>query len=265
MRRRIYTAKKIRKLFKFFNIRNDKFSNLHNIDSYEDVFLSNLIISKCLIFSKEIQLENFQFSENQLRLLIPFAFTKKNNLRIIDFGGSAGTHFFIINTLIGKNRNLDWRIVENSQLVNLSSKISHKGLSFFDSISKARLNFSKPDIGIASSVFEYVPEPMVSLSEFLSVGCDIIYLTRTCLNVEHEVFCGVQTSNLKNNGPGGLPEGIRDQSVSYPIKISPLSDFIREIEKNYEIIFTVIEKSAVHKIGKKIFDQYGILARRKVT
>ena len=235
----------------------------NQIDSYENYYLSNLIISKCKLFSQTIELDAFRFSENHLKLLIPFAFFNERELKIIDFGGSAGTHYFIIKKLLGQNRKLAWRIVENSQIVELSSNIDQEGLSFYKTIADAVLNFGTPNIGLASSVFEYLSEPMVSLSEFLSAECEIIYLTRTCLSLDSEPFVGVQRSHLKNNGPGELPEGIKDELISYPIVISPLSEFISEIEKRYEIISCTIEKSSVHKFGNKVFDQYGILARRK--
>jgi hypothetical protein len=136
-------------------------------------------------------------------------------------------------------------------------------LSFFDNSDSASKHLGTIDIAIASSVFEYLNDPLDALEDFLDLGAKYIFITRTALSHSVAPIVEVQKSRLKDNGPGRMPNGFVDEEINYPLTVVNIHLFRKTLETKYEIICEIEEDRSVHRIGTVIVDQFGFLCRKK--
>ena len=119
------------------------------------------------------------------------------------------------------------------------------------------------DIAIASSVFQYLKDPLDALEGFLNLEAQFIFITRTALSNAAESIFEIQKSRLKDNGPGRMPDGFEDEEIEYPLTVVNKNVFTRILETKYEIICEIEEDRSAHKIGNVTVDQFGFLCRKK--
>jgi putative methyltransferase (TIGR04325 family) len=198
-----------------------------------------------------------------LRPLIVFALKKDRKLGVLDLGGGGGTHYLVARKCISSEVELQWAVVETPAMVTEAQCLSNSELSFFESLDSAAKHLDTIDIAIASGVFPYFEDPLRALSEFLDVGAEFILITRTALSNSTEALKEIQTSRLKDNGPGDLPAGFEDEEIRYPATIVSKIAFKNILERDYEIICEIEEDKSVHRIGQVTIDQYGFLCRKK--
>jgi putative methyltransferase (TIGR04325 family) len=90
---------------------------LADADGYQDMALVKAIAAKGKIFRDTI-IETKQLDLASLRTVIALAVSlRSKTLKVIDFGGAAGTHFFMAKAILGNSVKLDWRIVETPGMV----------------------------------------------------------------------------------------------------------------------------------------------------
>lgn len=198
-----------------------------------------------------------------LRPLIAFALTKNMKLSVFDLGGGGGTHYLVARRFIDSDIKLKWSVVETPAMVAEAQSLCEPELSFFVDSDSASRHLGTIDIAIASSVFQYLEDPINALEEFLNLEAQYIFITRTALSNAVDSIFEIQKSRLKDNGPGRMPDGFEDEEIKYPLTVVNKKAFIRILETKYEIICEIEEDRSVHKIGNITVDQFGFLCRKK--
>jgi putative methyltransferase (TIGR04325 family) len=198
-----------------------------------------------------------------LRPLIAFALTKNKKLSVFDLGGGGGTHFLVAQKFIDSEIELQWAVVETPAMVAEAQSLCEPGLSFFVDSDSASRHLGTIDIAIASSVFQYLKDPLDALEGFLNLEAQFIFITRTALSNAAESIFEIQKSRLKDNGPGRMPDGFEDEEIEYPLTVVNKNVFTRILETKYEIICEIEEDRSAHKIGNVTVDQFGFLCRKK--
>ena len=58
-----------------------------------------------------------------------------NKLKVLDFGGAAGAHYFIVKSLLDKEIS-NWRVVETSKMTQeaIKNQLENSELSFYDNL-----------------------------------------------------------------------------------------------------------------------------------
>lgn len=173
--------------------------------------------------------DSFLFAKIQypwplLANLLWIASNNKNNLNIIDFGGSLGsTYFQNINYLKHLN-SLRWNVVEQKSFVECGREFfKDKNLNFYYTINECLKN-NKPDAIMLSSVLQYLEKPYDFLEELISYNFKYILFDRTYFSETEEDRITIQV----------VPKNIYE--ASYPCWFFSLKKFLSIFQNNYRLI-----------------------------
>src|SRR5262249_35705938 len=153
----------------------------------------------------------------------------KPPLRVVDFGGAFGTAYFLTRQRLPALE-VRWAVVESATFAGLAQRLdrtlsappdfrfltemSDSALHFFDGITNAMKWLGEVDLVYSSGALQYTPDPEGFLAELVATRPRTLALLRCALSRGSRVVT-VQSSRLKDNGPGPLPEGFMDRRVSY--------------------------------------------------
>jgi putative methyltransferase (TIGR04325 family) len=232
-------------------------------EAYEGVDLVKVIIEKNVAFKKKIQSDHI-LDLSALRTLIGVGLANtQEKLNVLDFGGGGGYHYTLAKIALGKSRSLKWNVVETSAMAREAQRIADTDLKFFDNISDAKNNLGLVDLIFTSSALQYCPNPLEFLNELTEVGAKYIFITRTPFNDSDKSLISIQVSKLSENGPGPLPLGVGDKSVSYPITFVSKQEVEKILNQKYEIRFLTKEDKGTFRAGKNTFDMWGYFCELK--
>jgi putative methyltransferase (TIGR04325 family) len=227
---------------KIYNSYDDALAVCGNI-GYDNQELTEIVVQKNIIANSLLKKDHF-YDMNSMRTLLGIIWAlKEKSLKVIDFGGGGGNHYFIAKNIYGNTKAINWNVVETSTMCREAEIISSKELKFFDSIDKAKSDLGDVDLIFSSSALQYTPKPLLFLDELLNCSAKYLYITRTAFSSYKDDIYSVQTSMLGANGPGPLPLGYSDRLINYPITYIHLEKFLEKIKKKYKILFLVKEES----------------------
>ena len=186
-----------------------------------------------------------------------------SNLNVIDFGGGAGYHYKLAKIAFGSERTIKWHVVETPEMISEALRIKEVDLRFYDDIGDAKNDFMKVDLVFSSSALQYCPDPLYYLKELVKINAKYLFITRTPFVDSTENIISIQKSNLSSNGPGPLPEGVKDKCVFYPITYVSRSAVEDILSQNYEIKFMTDEGSGVFNIKGSTINMNGYFCMRK--
>lgn len=209
--------------------------------AYEDFQLVSAVVDKNQIFKETLQ-SNLSLDLTSLRTLIPLASMQINeHLKVIDFGGGGGMHYFIARAVLDPSIPIRWNIVETKRMVELAQKNSDTELKFFEDLHIAHSELGNVDLIFTSSTLQYCTNPLEILGKLLDLDAKYLFITRTPFLEESKQIVTIQTSRLSDNGPGPLPKGYKDRFVSYPITYIDRVSVERMIGEKYNIRFKIDE------------------------
>lgn len=143
---------------------------------------------------------------------------------VLDLGGACGATFFEMDKLlpgfIGS-----WSILETAHMAAAGRQyFAADRLRFYEDSGRANGEIAHRDLIFASAVLQYLPDPIQTLRELTGAGYRYVYLTRMKFTTGvKQAYVSKQTSTLSANGPGTLPAGIADKTISYPVTILPVA------------------------------------------
>lgn len=235
--------------------------------AYQNIELCNMVADKTIIYKNELKEKPFKLSPTNVFLLAAINqyinIYKKIDINILDFGGACGAHFFEIRRFIPKNISIRWYVVETKQMVKsaLNQRLESDELNFVSSIEEIN---EKIDIIHSSCTLHYVPNPHETINRMINIEAKWIFFNRMMFNRNDRDFITVQKSLLSSNGPGKLPKGYTDKTISYPRNTLSFQKFNSAfINSNYENEWSFDELSASYQIGKEKIDGKGLLYVKK--
>jgi putative methyltransferase (TIGR04325 family) len=230
--------------------------------AYENESIVKVVVEKNRIFRQTIRASPI-FNLGDLRTLIAVGLANtQGTLKVLDFGGGAGGyHYTIAKAFLGNGSKLKWNIVETPAMVKEGKLIADVELNFFDNISDAKNDLGAVDLVLSSGALQYCPNPLGFLSELAEVGAKNIFVTRIPLSESDKSLISIQVSKLSENGPGPLPAGLDEKSVSYPITFASRHEVEKILRERYEIVFSIKEDTGTYSAGKKRIDLYGYFCR----
>lgn len=229
------------------------------VNNYDNELIANYVSRKTQD-ARLIQ-GSQNFSAINYRYFVPFAFLPSDRaLKVLDFGGGAGHHFYsMVDTILHKV--VCWTVVETRSMVASATKLNTDDrLNFEDSL----LNIAdvEYDLILASSSIQYSLDPLKTLNELINIESRYIFITRMPV-WEFPTKTLRQKSALSSNGPGRQLYELNDGIVEYELTILNRELFESYFENRYETIFRSLETEGVHQIDGKLVHQYGYLLRRK--
>ena len=236
---------------------------MKHADGYEDEVLAKVVVAKGKNFSEDI-LATRRLDLGAARRFVGLAsLLDKNKLTIIDFGGAAGTHFFVAKSVLSDAIKLDWRIVETKAMVAEAKKqgLECEELRFFDSIDAA-CGTDEVDLVFASGSVHYTAKPYETLTRLASINAKRLIITRTPITDSPCVL--LQRSTLSANGVGDIPKelGIKDKVLSYPTTMMDRHK-VETILSNFgEVILNITEDNSAYVSQKGSYDLWGYIVKK---
>ena len=235
--------------------------------AYQNIELCNMIADKTIISAKKLKGKPFNLNPTSIFLLSAInsylnVYSKKE-IKILDFGGACGAHFFDIKRFIPDSISIKWIVVETEQMVKsaINKGLESEELKFVSSIDEIE---TKIDFIHSSCALHYVPKPYEIINKLINIKANWIFFNRMMFNRNDRDFITVGKSKLSSNGPGKLPKGYTDRIISYPHQTLSFQKFNSEFLKNNfvnEWIFD--ELSGSRQIGKEKIEGKGLLYIKK--
>lgn len=123
-----------------------------------------------------------EYSWPILGALMWVAHSKGGAVRVLDFGGSLGSTFFQHLGFLRAIPQLRWRVVEQPNFVDAGrAHLQSDSLSFHEDLSEA-CSDGNPDFLLASSVLQYIAEPISMLNRLIDLQPHLFMLDRTCFD-----------------------------------------------------------------------------------
>jgi putative methyltransferase (TIGR04325 family) len=123
--------------------------------------------------------DHIEYSFPLLSGLLHIAGQYKNNLNVLDFGGSLGSSYFQNKYFLDALAEVNWCIVEQPGFVKTGKELfDDKRLHFFNSLDECFQAYGIHAI-LLSSVLQYLEKPYELLEEILSKNPDYIIVDRT--------------------------------------------------------------------------------------
>jgi len=165
-----------------------------------------------------------QYSWPLLASLLLVANENKNELNLIDFGGSLGSTYFQNKDFLNNLKSLQWNIIEQPNFVSCGKKyFEDEHLHFYNNI-KECLEKGKPSVIILSSVIEYLEKPYDLLEDILNKDFQYIIFDRTTFSKNNTEFIALQK----------VPPQV--YTASYPCWFLNEQRFLKFFDKKYELI-----------------------------
>jgi putative methyltransferase (TIGR04325 family) len=165
-------------------------------------------------------------------------------VRVLDFGGACGAHYFVARSLAPQLK-LRWCVVETAEMMLAGVDLEEEGLRFAASIDDAVGMLGGVDLVYSSGTLQYLPDPLVGLRALMVLRAPVLALMRLSLT-EGAPFTMLQSSRLAHNGPGPLPRGFRDGVAQYPVTFLNRSAFEGVLSPGYRIAVRYRDESADH-------------------
>jgi putative methyltransferase (TIGR04325 family) len=235
---------------------------------YEENDLVSVVYEKTRLYRDTLLVQRpFVPEITFFRTLIGLSLAVRGNeLKVIDFGGGCGVHYFISKFLsklvFGESTNLRWHVVETPKMVSKAIKLEDGQLKFFVDLQKARSDFGHVDLVFSSGALQCVPRPYEFLEQLIECRADKIFITRVGLSTLKKELVIVHKSKLRTNGPGPLPDGMRDRIVKYPLTFARKEIFEEILCRNYAISVLLNEDKGAYQAASHSIDLYGYFGSR---
>lgn len=225
---------------------------------YQESDIVKMVVEKNVIFRDRLK-SSGTIGLDALRMMIGIgALSAKQRLSILDFGGGGGSHHTIATTVLGKDRDIRWNVVETTAMAfEANKRMAANGLKFFDSIDQAQQDLGEVDLVLTSGTLPSTPDPLAFLSRLVLVKAKHLFITRTSFNREDSSIICLQSSRLAHNGPGEIPSGYKDRQVQYPLTLASKKKAEDIIRSAYDIRFQVVEDAKAYTVNGHHFGMYG--------
>lgn len=214
--------------YRFSKFYDDFESALADSHGYEDPGLVDLVSAKTRLLRQRLASDAKRTVTDRYALQAAFVLafvSREKPLKVIEIGGACGALYFELNHLLPSSIG-SWHIVETPPMAQIGRQLFEDDkLTFSDDLRSAASRF-KPDLVIAQSVLQYTPNPLETWKGMLGLGAGHGYVTRTVVGVDLErPIITKQVCKLSAHGPGQVPAGFEDRTVTQPLVLVTAESF----------------------------------------
>ena len=177
------------------------------------------------VFERDsVLFDEVQHSFPVLAGLLRAAVENENQLSVLDFGGSLGSSYFQCREFLSGLPSLKWGVVEQAHFVHRGQRTFETAqLRFFYTIAEC-LQQASPNVGLLSSVLQYLPKPYHVLDELMNSRVPYIVIDRTPFGDQETDFISVQH----------VPPSL--YMASYPCWIFGKQSFLDKLRGCYKVV-----------------------------
>ncbi|MEJ8308829.1 methyltransferase, TIGR04325 family [Agrobacterium larrymoorei] len=192
------------------------------------------------------------FGTAGLLAALPIAAKSDRPVRVLDFGGSTGTHYLLATQIYGHVPIGKWAVIETEPMVKRSLDYRSDHLRWFSDIDEAMIWLEACDLVFTSGALQYTPDPQAALSRLLNLHAPILAIQRCAVSLSTRSVTIVQKSRLGENARGPLPEGFPDQDIFYPVTYRPEADVMAQLRRHYGKVVSIRSDRIVKIAGQSI-------------
>ena len=230
---------------------------LEGCGGYEEADLLDVISAKTRVVRDEAAALENAASESDIHSLLALMTcaleTRKPVLKVLDFGGACGAHYYNLRRLIPRPQ-LQWVIVETPGMAERANGLVQNGasLSAVASVADAvRALDGTVDLVHASGALQCTPDPFAALAALLEVRAPVLLLTRGAVTTGTREIIVVHESSLASNGPGPLPPQFQDRSVSYPFVFASRDRLLTQLRAVYRRILVLPDRTGHFPVNQE--------------
>lgn len=235
-------------------------------DAYENADIVKVVVAKTQryrddLFNAIIPVSlNATSAYSLCALLAAFG---EQEINVLDFGGAAGTHYFLARSILPASCRLRWTVVETPAMAKSAGQaLTTEELRFSSNLLEAAQELGRIDLLHTSGTLQCVEDPFACLQQLLSLSAEHILFNRLGLSAgDHDVIT-VYESWLSWNGPGPMPKGMEDRKVRYPFVFPRQSLFLEKLAAAYTVALKFEDASGVLAVRGESIIGLGLLARK---
>ena len=232
---------------------------------YEDEELCRSIVEKSLKFKEYIDSTGLLRGDIQLmRILLAVSLINSKNVRVLDFGGGSGYHYFLAKSYFGTDYRFDWRVIETPILSSLSKPLENDELKFYSHIDDCKDNDFKPDLLFSSGAIQYVPDPVKTIKAFAEMNAQKFFITRLPVAKIEKSIVSIQSSRIWHNGPSTPDTSFRNKKFAYyPLTLFSWKELTELFQQYFVIEAEFFEEENAYRLGDQSFDMFGYILKEK--
>jgi len=216
---------------------------------YDDGEVADVVAFRTAVPVDALQLVPEQAINSILAVGIAAAELSHRPLRVLDFGGGCGFHYF--QTAAAVRTPLHWAIVETPIMAERAAKLGNGRFDVFIDIAAGASALGSVDLVHASGAIPYVRNPLATLQTLAALRPRYFLLARFPSWGRAQIV-STQVAHLSENGIGPMPPNIADRQIKYPITFVDFQDMLRVMD-NYEIASAIDSPSGEYEFrGQKI-------------
>jgi putative methyltransferase (TIGR04325 family) len=234
---------------------------------YENADIVNVVLKKTIRLRDKLQnAQGIQLnSPSELSLGVVYGLAARaSEIRVLDFGGACGAHYFLARAILPVSCQLRWVVVETTEMAKAASVLANDELSFSSSLTDAAASLKPVDLLHTSGTLQHVDNPDAWLHVLVSIGASHMLFNRLGLTRGNHDVITTHTSWLSENGPGEFHSlGIPNRQVSYPFTFLRESLFLNVLGLHYDVVATFADTSGIFPVADEPIAGSGLLARHK--
>jgi putative methyltransferase (TIGR04325 family) len=218
---------------------------------YHDHDITAVIAYKTSLAVDHRQIAPEQAINSILALGICAAEIADRPLRVLDFGGGCGFHYFRV--ALATRAPLQWAIVETPAMAARAAKLANGRFDVFTTIDEASAALGQIDLIHASSAIQYVSDPLETLRSLATLGARFFAVVRFPVWNSPQVV-GLQKSRLSENGIGPMPPHIADRQIAYPVTFVNFDEIVQTLsDYDYEVAMSMASPSSNYDVlGRRV-------------
>jgi putative methyltransferase (TIGR04325 family) len=182
-------------------------------------------------------------------------------LRVLDFGGGCGVHYFTARFVV--TMPLKWAIVETRVMAEQAREVSEGEFEVYDEVAPTVASLGGVDLVLTSGAIQYTPDPLATLDALIGIGAPYFMLARFPFWGQRMMVAIDKQFLSKQAGGGPMPPGIFDRAVNCPITFVQFADVRSKFEQAYDRVMMLLTPSANYQFGAQTIFGASILYRRK--
>jgi putative methyltransferase (TIGR04325 family) len=190
---------------------------------------------------------NLKDSEYSYPLLFALQYSanfNKNNLKVLDYGGSLGSTYRQYKLFLKNFEKIEWSIIEQTHFVKKGVELNYsEDITFFNTLEDCLIE-RKPSLALFSSSLQYLEDPFKVLNQISESSVKVLVLDRVPIYTNHPHSVSVQY----------VPDWIYNSRVSYPSHIFNLKEMSTFLNKNWKSIseFKSLGGDSITRTGKMV-------------
>jgi putative methyltransferase (TIGR04325 family) len=238
------------------------------VDGYENNAIVDVVVEKTVRYRNELLA-----SKAPLQIDATSAYTvcsilasigSSRQIKVLDFGGAAGAHYFLVRSILPSSFELSWIVVETPAMVEKAEALlSNEELHFSDNLDHAANQLGRIDLLHTSGALQCVDSPYEYLRTLVGLSAEFIALNRLGLTRGGHDVITVHQSWLSWNGPGPLPEDFVDAKVAYPFVFMRETTLMNVVQENYRALACFEDASGIFPVNNEPILGMSLLMRRR--